>query len=421
MLLSARAKPERADSHYNLGNALAEKGELEASIDHYNRCLVIRPNDVCACLNKGNAQRNKGDMDGAIATYKQAIKIKPNYAEAYYNMGVTLNSMGNLDAAIENYCKALSLKPSDDSIVGSLLRMPVGSIPKEALNHIKHFLDHFAFSSSIVGDAQFLEAGYLLHSGDTELAFKKFCLANKVKALALECDFGKQKEKFITYTQDIKLWEPNISVFKKTALKKIFILGPSRSGKSTLEHIINKSPKIKSFYEDHKAIPKSDAHLDLNCSIDFEEIFFEKESELISQGYEAITCTDPSLLYSVIYLADKLPNSYFVFVSRNKKDVAPEIFTTNYREGNFHSYEPNIIMSYLNFYTVASYNIEAKIPNRVMHCSFDKIIENPSNIIKSIGDLTSIDFNFKIRNSKKLSRFESIFQKEFHKLIQPNK
>ena len=86
MLLSARAKPERADSHYNLGNALAEKGELEASIHHYNRCLIIRPNDVCACLNKGNAQRNKGDMDGAIATYKQAIKIKPNYAEAYHNM-----------------------------------------------------------------------------------------------------------------------------------------------------------------------------------------------------------------------------------------------------------------------------------------------------------------------------------------------
>ena len=55
MLLSARAKPERADSHYNLGNALAEKGELEASIHHYNRCLIIRPNDVCACLNKGNA------------------------------------------------------------------------------------------------------------------------------------------------------------------------------------------------------------------------------------------------------------------------------------------------------------------------------------------------------------------------------
>jgi len=418
MHLSARAKPERADSHYNLGNALAEKGELEASIGHYNKCLTIRPNDVFAYLNKGNAQRNKGDMDGAIVTYKQAIKIKPNYAEAYHNMGVTLSSMGDFDAAIDNYCKAFSLKPDDDTIVGSLLRMPVGRIPKDVLNHIKYFLDHFAFSSPIVGDAQFLEAGYHLHSGDAVLAFQKFRLANKVKALALECNFEKQKEMFKTFTQDIKLWEPNVSVFKKTALKKIFILGPSRSGKTTLEQALGKNPKIKLFYEAHKVIPKSDAHLDLNRPIDFEEVFFEKESKLISQGYEAITCTDPSLLYSVIYLADKLPNSYFVFVSRNKKDVAPEIFTTNYREGHVHSYDPNIIMSYLNFYRIASYNIKTKIPNRVMHCSFDEIVESPSNVVNSISDLTSIDFKSGNRESGKLSQFESVFQKGFQKLIQ---
>ena len=418
MHLSARAKPERADSHYNLGNALAEKGELEASIDHYNKCLIIRPNDVFACLNKGNAQRNKGDMDGALATYKQAIKIKPNYAEAYYNMGVTLNSIGDFDAAIDNYCKAFSLKPNDETIVGGLLRMPVGYIPKDVLNHIKHFLDHFAFSSLIVGDAEFLEAGYHLHSGDTELAFQKFCLANKVKALASGCNLEKQEETFKTYTQDIKSWEPNVSVLKTTALKKIFILGPSRSGKTTLERALGKISKIKSCHEAHKVIPTSDTHLDLNRPIDFEEVFFGKESKLISQGYEAITCTDPSLLYSVIYLADKLPNSYFIFVSRNKKDVAPEIFTTNYREGNVYSYDPNIIMSYLNFYRIASYNIKTKIPNRVMHCSFDEIVESPSNVVNSISDLTSIDFKSGNRESGKLSQFESVFQKEFNKLIQ---
>jgi len=201
-------------------------------------------------------------------------------------------------------------------------------------------------------------------------------------------------------------------------LKKIFILGPSRSGKTTLEQALGKNPKIKLFYEAHKVIPKSDAHLDLNRPIDFEEVFFEKESKLISQGYEAITCTDPSLLYSVIYLADKLPNSYFVFVSRNKKDVAPEIFTTNYREGHVHSYDPNIIMSYLNFYRIASYNIKTKIPNRVMHCSFDEIVESPSNVVNSISDLTSIDFKSGNRESGKLSQFESVFQKGFQKLIQ---
>ena len=31
----------------------------------------------------GNALKDKGELDAAIDSYKQAIKIKPDYAEAY--------------------------------------------------------------------------------------------------------------------------------------------------------------------------------------------------------------------------------------------------------------------------------------------------------------------------------------------------
>ena len=51
----------------------------------------------------GNALKDKGDLEAAIDSYKQALKIKPDYAEAYNNMGTALKDKGDLEAAIDSY------------------------------------------------------------------------------------------------------------------------------------------------------------------------------------------------------------------------------------------------------------------------------------------------------------------------------
>ena len=153
--------------------------------------------------------------------------------------------------------------------------------------------------------------------------------------------------------------------------------------------------------------------------LDFEKLFFEQENKLIKQGYEVTTSTGPHLLQSVMYLADKLPNAYFIFVNRDQQDVAPEMFTTDYEKGNYYSYDPNNIMEYLNFYKEASDKLEAKAPNRIMHFAFEQIIENPSSVVEIISDFISVDFGINpfAFDGKILFR-DSIFQTHFQKLIQ---
>jgi len=60
--LYANAKYARynAETHYSLGNALAEKGQYDA----------------------------------AIAEYREAIRLKPHYAEAHNNLGMALKRSG---------------------------------------------------------------------------------------------------------------------------------------------------------------------------------------------------------------------------------------------------------------------------------------------------------------------------------------
>ena len=55
----------------------------------------------------GNALKDKGDLDAAIDSYKKAIKIKPDYAEAFSNMGNVHKDKDDLDAALDSYKQAI--------------------------------------------------------------------------------------------------------------------------------------------------------------------------------------------------------------------------------------------------------------------------------------------------------------------------
>ena len=60
---------------------------------------------------KGPYSKGWGDLNQSVEAYNKALAIKPDYAEAYYNMGVTLKDQGKLEEAIEAYNKALLIKP----------------------------------------------------------------------------------------------------------------------------------------------------------------------------------------------------------------------------------------------------------------------------------------------------------------------
>jgi tetratricopeptide (TPR) repeat protein len=63
-------KLDKAVAHYNRGNSLLDKGDLDALAD-------------------------KGDLDAAIAEYRKALAIDPNYANAHNNLEAALKRKGH--------------------------------------------------------------------------------------------------------------------------------------------------------------------------------------------------------------------------------------------------------------------------------------------------------------------------------------
>jgi protein O-mannosyl-transferase len=98
--------------HYNLGNALLQKGQVDDAVAQYQKAVEIYPNYQEAHGNLGLALFQKGQVDDAVAQYEKAVEINPNYAAARYNLGNALFQKGQLDEAIDQLQKAVEINPN---------------------------------------------------------------------------------------------------------------------------------------------------------------------------------------------------------------------------------------------------------------------------------------------------------------------
>ena len=104
-------KPDYADAHFNLGFALEGRGQVDEAIAHFQKALEINPENVKAHINLGIALTDRGQVDDSIAHFQKALEIKPDYAVAHFNLGVALAGRGQVDEAIIHFQKALEIKP----------------------------------------------------------------------------------------------------------------------------------------------------------------------------------------------------------------------------------------------------------------------------------------------------------------------
>ena len=104
-------KPDYAEAHNNLGNALKDQGKLDEAVACYRRALELKP-DLCrGAQQPGHCLQDQGKLDEAVACYRRALELKPDYAEAHNNLGNALKDQGKLDEAVACYRRALELKP----------------------------------------------------------------------------------------------------------------------------------------------------------------------------------------------------------------------------------------------------------------------------------------------------------------------
>jgi serine/threonine-protein kinase len=106
-------RPDTPGAHNNLGNALEDKGEVDAAIACYHKAIELDRKYMAAHNNLGYALHRKGQTDEAIACYRKAIALDPMVAVVHRNLGAALNDKGQVDEAIACFRKTVELTPKE--------------------------------------------------------------------------------------------------------------------------------------------------------------------------------------------------------------------------------------------------------------------------------------------------------------------
>lgn len=88
-------RPASPEIHYNIGNVLLRKGDVDKAIEEYLRAQSTGPKSVAeaAHFNRGNALMMKGEFQPAIDAYVQALKIDPRDPDAKRNLELALRML----------------------------------------------------------------------------------------------------------------------------------------------------------------------------------------------------------------------------------------------------------------------------------------------------------------------------------------
>jgi tetratricopeptide (TPR) repeat protein len=142
-----QSNPLSIVAHNNLGRALAEEGDPEQALAHFQRAVEIRPGYVHARYNLGNLLMRQGRLTEAeqqlrrvveqqsgmarahsdLANcllrlgraaeaeehYREALRIDPLFADVYYNLAMALHHQGRAGQAGEYYQRAIDLDPAN--------------------------------------------------------------------------------------------------------------------------------------------------------------------------------------------------------------------------------------------------------------------------------------------------------------------
>lgn len=98
-------------AHLNLGSALDEAGQTEASLPHLQRAFQLKPDHPETLNSLGNVLNRLGRSGEALPLLERAVQIQPRFADAHNTLGVSLMALGRTENGMAEFKRAVEINP----------------------------------------------------------------------------------------------------------------------------------------------------------------------------------------------------------------------------------------------------------------------------------------------------------------------
>jgi tetratricopeptide (TPR) repeat protein len=409
-LTAAAEAPDDWTNYSNLAAAWLGLGIPQMASLALQEARKLNPHDAEVHFMMGEVFSDDREYELAMQAYRDALALNPKHSTALFKLCDCLINLGYFSEAKKLLIRLQKLRPDSVAVVHLMSQFPVNAFQTD----LSKALDATSLlptetKEEFENNQLFVRANLLHRAGRYEDSWRALQAANDYMHQHQNVELKKsaaRRARDLDFASSFpKLKAPSgHSVSASRRPVALFIAGPSRAGKTTLETLVGCHSGVKRGYENHKvefAVKRASQKAGLVTLRSLpllpeplHQSFAETFREIIAasaEGAAVFTNTNPGLIGSTAKLAMALPEARFIFVTRDKMDLALRVFMKKYKSGNHYSYNLEAIQNYLVWYEKMVDLLHEKLPGRSIKLRYEDIVGNPSRAVEASLSLCGVE------------------------------
>ena len=436
--------PGATVAYHHLAVIYQNSGQLSEAIRYYEHAIAIQDDFVDSYCGLATALIGQYKYDRTIRLLETNIQRLPETAYLYYCLAVAYQEQGEVEKAKAYYDKTLEIDSryidaqtglagilalqGEYKKAGEKLENIIKSHPDDSFAKIIYitYADRFGAAEKAIemgveclsnnklkdksrSKLLFALAKLYEQQGDLDIAFEHYHQANKLKNVIFdEQSYLSMFDSLITtYTADIFVKHHHEYSLSE---KPVFIIGMPRSGTSLAEQILASHPDVFGAGE----LPAVNRMVDqlpavLDTSISYPECLkyldnhtlqqlaseYLEEARLKSDDEKFITDKMPSNFMHLGFISLMFPNARIIHCTRDPLDTCLSCFFQNFTGEHPYAYSLTSLGKFYRMYEKLMGHWSKVIPNPIYELSYEKIVVNPEQEIRSMIDFCGLEWNDK--------------------------
>ena len=389
-----------------LGLCYVRLNAADMAIQTLNRALTVGAKNASIFATLGEAYRSEREYERAENAYRNALALDHGLESSITGLALSLSALGKYQEAADILQNAMKHGHRSFALLHVVSTLPQNTVKIDLLNALDSLAPHqHDPDAETKNSIEFVKATALHAAGRYADAWQQLEAANAFLTAHHQSELKDdvaRREKSLARLGDAT-HRPPLTVNSPVSL---FILGCSRTGKSTLEQLLSSLPGVKAGYEGpivenalHRtcqsaALPNCPHLEDLPAELlpSFRDHYL---AELTRRAGTARVFTSAlsDRIHDASLIASVLPNVRFVLMNRNPKDVALRIYMTKYLRGNSYAYDLKSIAAYMDWYAQMTDLMAEKFSKISVVISYEGMIADPITAVRKVANLAGLSVN----------------------------